>query len=117
MNSRTFNLLVPLSVIVLGGWIVRLIDVYLKGSFFDMVVQLLIIAVLFYFGMRLNLNKKKNDSAWFKKLVIVLVLTLIVLVRIKASVPSIVPNGLYWLALDGFTQSALIVYLGWQFFS
>jgi hypothetical protein len=87
----------------------------MKGTFFDTVVQLLIIAVLFYFGMRLNIAKKRND-AWFKKLVITLVLAVIVLVRIQASIPAIVPNILYWLALDGFTQSALIVYLGWQFF-
>jgi hypothetical protein len=45
-----------------------------------------------------------------------LVLALIVLVRIHSSIPAIVPHLLYWLALDGFTQSALIVYLGWQFF-
>ncbi|MGB7593954.1 MAG: hypothetical protein WBL80_00135 [Erysipelotrichaceae bacterium] len=115
MNSRTFNLGVPLAVIILGGWLVRFVDVYTKGSFFDTVVQLLIIAVLFYFGMRLNITKKRND-AWFKKLVITLVLALIVMVRIHASLPAIVPNILYWLALDGFTQSALIVYLGWQFF-
>jgi hypothetical protein len=42
---------------------------------------------------------------------------LIVLLRLNAAVlPAIVGNSLYWLALDGFTQSALIVYLGWQFF-
>jgi hypothetical protein len=115
MNSRTFNLGVPLAVIILGGWLVRFTDTYTKGTFFDTVVQLLIITVLFYFGMRLNITKKRND-AWFKKLVITLVLAVIVLVRIHASIPAIVPNVLYWLALDGFTQSALIVYLGWQFF-
>lgn len=115
MNSRTFSLLVPLSIIILGGWIVRFIEVYMKGSFFATIGQLLIIAVLFYFGMRLNLNKKRND-AWFKKLIISVVLVLIVMVRLNASIPAIVPNILYWLALDGFTQSALIVYLGWQFF-
>jgi len=115
MNSRTFNLGVPLAVIILGGWLVRFVDVYTKGSFFDTVVQLLIIAVLFYFGMRLNITKKRND-AWFKKLVIALVLGVIVMVRINASLPPIIPNIFYWLALDGFTQSALIVYLGWQFF-
>jgi hypothetical protein len=108
--------MVPLAVIVLGGWLVRLVDVFTKGTFFDTVVQLLIIATLFYFGMRLNLNKKRND-AWFKKLVISLVLVLIVLLRLNAAVlPAIVGSSLYWLALDGFTQSALIVYLGWQFF-
>lgn len=115
MNSRTFNLGVPLAVLVLGGWLVRLIDVYTKGPFFDTIVQLLMIAALFYFGMRLNLTKKRND-AWFKKLVIALVLTVIVMVRIQMTLPAIVPNIFYWLALDGFTQSALIVYLGWQFF-
>lgn len=115
MNSRTFNLLVPLSVIVLGGWLVRFVDVYTKGSFFDTIIQLLMIAVLFYFGMRLNITKKRND-AWFKKLVIALVLAVIVMIRIHTSIPAIVPNIFYWLALDGFTQSALIVYLGWQFF-
>ncbi len=115
MNSRTFSLFVPLSIIVLGGWIVRLLDVYTKGSFFDTVIQVLIIAILFYFGMRLNLNKKRND-AWFKKLIISVVLVLIVLVRINVSLPAFVLSTLYWLALDGFAQSALIVYLGWQFF-
>jgi hypothetical protein len=115
MNSRTFSLLVPLSIIILGGWIVRFIEVYMKGTFFVTIGQLLIIAVLFYFGMRLNLNKKRND-AWFKKLIISVVLVLIVMVRLNVSMPAIVPNILYWLALDGFAQSALIVYLGWQFF-
>jgi hypothetical protein len=116
MNSRTFNLWVPLAVIILGGWLFRFVDLYTKGAFFDMVLQLLIIAVLFYFGMRLNFNKKRND-AWFKKLVISLVLALIVLLRVNTSIPSIIPQVFYWLALDGFTLNALIVYLGWQFFA
>ncbi len=116
MNSKTFNNLVPLFVIILGGWFVRFSEVFTKGSFFDTVTTLLIIATLFYFGIRMNLNKKRND-AWFKKLVISLVLALLVMLRLGVVVHELVPDILYWFALDGFTQNILIVYLGWQFFA
>jgi len=116
MSSKTFNALVPLAVIILGGWIVRFTDLFLKGSFFDTVATLLIVATLFYFGIRLNPNKKRND-AWFKKMVISLVLVLIASIRLGYVLHPSLPDMLYWFALDGFAQSALIVYLGWQFFA
>jgi len=115
MNNRYQHFLLPLGVIVGGGWLIRLCDSWLKGSWVAPLLALLILAVQFIFGLRLNGHKKRND-AWFKKLIISFVLLILVLLRLNIAMPSIVTTILYWLALDGFAQSLLVVYLGWLFF-
>lgn len=103
---------------VIGSALVYWLIGYLFGAFafYTLLIQIVMIAILFGFGVTLSTHKR-NHKTWIKKLLIAFVVIFILLMRINV----IQSSGFYELLANlRLTESfinLLIIYCGWSFFS
>ena len=104
----------PLLVMIIGGWLVKIENMFIQGSAHHLLVTLTLAIAMFAFGI--CLQPKHKNNTWFKKLVVSFVFLLLVLVDLGYVVIPIVGEILNYLAVSGVIYYLFYIYLGWLFF-
>ncbi len=71
----------PLLFIWTSAFSIKLLKTYFISSFIDIIISLLMITTLFYFGFLLNKNRKRRAQSLFKKVVSILMIAFLYLIQ------------------------------------
>ncbi len=106
--------LTPVLVIVIGGWLVRLENMFLHGSAQHLLSVCTLAFALFGFGI--SLQTRRNNKTWVKKLIVSFVFLFFLLLDLGYLNLPLVSGILYYLAADGIFYKLIYVLCGWLFF-
>lgn len=106
----------PLIILVLGGFLVRLETTFLSGSFENTIVIITRALVMFGFGISLDRGKRKRNESWLKKIFISFFLIFFIFWDLGYVVLPQLKCFFNFLGIEGFVLHCFYVYLGASFF-
>lgn len=108
--------MLPLMILILGGFLVRLEYTFLSGSFETTIVILTRALVMFAFGISLYQHKRRKNESWLKKIFISFFLIFFIFWEMGYVVLPQLKSFFNFLGIEGFVLYCFYVYLGYSFF-
>ena len=116
MSTFMKNYGFPFLVMVISGFIVKVLGVFLSGSFKDTAIIIAVAISLFAFGISLNTKKRKRNETWIKKIFISFILIFFIFWDLGYFVIPQLRNAFEFIGISGFVINMLYIYLGFVFF-
>ena len=107
---------VPLIIILLGGFLVRLEYTIFSGNLESTLVILTRSLTMFGFGISLYHFKKRRNESWLKKIFISFFLLFFIFWEMGYVVLPQLKSFFNMLGIEGFVLYCFYVYLGYSFF-
>lgn len=105
----------PLVLLFVGAFLLRLLDNYTSGVTFDRIIVILKVALLFSFGLALNLHSKRKQT-WVKKVVVSFIVVFLTIYSMGFIVIPQVAFLINFLGIYGFVLDLVFIFCGWTFF-
>ena len=106
----------PLIILILGGFLVRLEATYLIGSLQTTLVICTRALVMFGFGISLYQHRRRRNESWLKKIFISFFLIFFIFWEMGYVVLPQLKAFFDFLGIYGFVLYCFYVYLGYSFF-
>jgi len=114
MNKFFTKYGLPLLIIIVGGWLIKLTDIFVANSAKGIVMVIITAIFLFAFGM--SLQPKRRYKTWLKKLIIAFVFSYLILFNLGYFHWSLVVKIFDILAINQLADYLIYIFLGWLFF-
>ncbi len=115
MDKVIRRYLVPLGILIIGSFILNLLNRYLPQIFGGNVYYFFHVVMLFSFGMSLNFSKSKLSGFSLRHIVIVVLLIFLFLYDINLIPLNIFSNFLAYINYGNYILAIFYVYLGTLF--
>ena len=106
----------PLVILILGGFLVRLEVTFLSGNIEHVLVTLTRALVMFGFGISLYQHRRKRNESWLKKIFISFFLIFFIFWEMGYVVLPQLKSFFNFLGIEGFVLYCFYIYLGYSFF-
>ncbi len=116
MNNVFRKYVVPLLVLILGGFIIRLQYDLLAASIANPLVIITQALIMFGFGISISTSKRRRNESWLKKIIISFFLMFFIFWDLGYIVLPQLKAFFNFLGFSGFVVHCFYVYLGASFF-
>lgn len=114
MNKFSSKYGLPLLIIIVGGWLIKLIDIFVTNGIKNIVIVIVTAIFLFAFGM--SLQPKRRYKTWVKKLIIAFIFSYLILFNLGYFHLSLIVKLFDLLAINQLADYLIYIFLGWLFF-
>ncbi|MPM46294.1 hypothetical protein SDC9_92992 [bioreactor metagenome] len=111
MNKAFNKYGLPLLIVIIGGWLIRLLNQYLNNG---VILTVIIALLLFAFGI--SIQPKRRYKTWLKKLLIAFIFIYLILFDLGYFRFRFLVQVFDWLAIEQLEFNLLYLFLGWLFF-
>lgn len=106
----------PLGILLLLSLGVRWLDPILNGALGEAFIIILRSALLFSFGLSLNIGKRRKYESWFRKVIISFIYIFFLVWELGFVMIPQLKNVFDYLGLYGYIVYLIYLYCGWSFF-
>ena len=106
----------PFVILIVSGFLVRLEQIFLSGTFETTICSATLILGAFAFGISLNRQRRRRNESWLKKIVISFLLVYFLLMDLGVVLVPSIAEFFQMIGISGSLVNLLVVYLGYCFF-